>query len=312
MVVLLASLVYSGDLVLAIPGRKFDATDVAALPATSLVDLVGLKHVERPKRWNIPALTALFELLELTPGMAQLVAQGKEQPVQELQKAIDARVRRLVIARQTLQAGFQFWGRKLPDEYATDELRGKLDTAKAFLESLQAFTSPGALKNFPCGRQDVVAQRAGLDALGEVEAMHALVGDFANAASYFPAAEAALPPDHEWVGTLKNVREALVAQVLDPVKRSAAGFRQQAQARLDELKHAYVDAYLVLHARAGRRLPPARAAEPDARNDTEPVARDEGPGRCCRPRASHGGGAIGSSRSAASTRTTALLASPPG
>ena len=79
MVVVLASLVYSGDLVLAIPGRKFDATDVAALPATPLTDLVGLKHIERPKSWNIPALTALFELLELTPGMAQLVAQGKEQ-----------------------------------------------------------------------------------------------------------------------------------------------------------------------------------------------------------------------------------------
>ncbi|MYN66483.1 MAG: ATP-binding protein [Acidobacteria bacterium] len=249
-VVLLASLVYAGDLVLAIPGRKFDATDVAALPATPLTDLVGLKHVERPKSWNIPALTALFELLELTPGMAQLVAQGREQPVQELHKAIGARVKQLVLARQALQTGFQFWGRQLLDEYATDDLRGKLDSAKGFLESLQAFTSPGTLKNFPYGRQEVEAQRVGLDALGEVEAMHALVGDFANAASYFPAAEAVLPPDHEWVGKLKDVREDLVAQFLDPAKRSAAGFRQQARAKLDELKRAYIDAYLALHARA--------------------------------------------------------------
>ena len=246
----LASLVYSGDLVLAIPGRKFDATDVAALPATPLTDLVGLKHVERPKSWNIPALTALFELLELTPGMAQLVAQGREQPVQELQKARDARVKRLVIARQALQAGFQFWGRGLLDDYAADDLRGKLDAAKDFLESLQAFTSPGALKNFPYGRQEVEAQRVGLDALEEVEATHALVGDFANAASYFPAAEAVLPPNHEWVGMLKDVRQDLVAQFLDPAQRSAAGFRQQAQRKLGDLKHAYIDAYLVLHARA--------------------------------------------------------------
>ena len=249
-VVVLASLVYSGDLVLAIPGRKFDATDVAALPATPLTDLVGLKHVERPKSWNIPALTALFELLELIPGMAQLVAQGKEQPVKELQKAIDARVKRLVIARQALQAGFQFWGRGLLDDHATDDLRGKLDAAKDFLESLQAFTSPGTLKNFPYGRQEVAAQRVGLDALDEVEAMHTLVGDFANAASYFPAAEAALPPDHKWVGMLKGVREDLVAQFLDPAQRSAAGFRQQAQRKLSDLKRAYIDAYLVLHARA--------------------------------------------------------------
>ena len=195
---------------------------------------------------SITVLTALFELLELTPGMAQLVAQGKEQPVQELQKAIDARVKRLAITRQALQAGFQFWGRGLLDDYATDALRGKLDAAKDFLESLQAFTSPGTLKNFPYGQQKVEAQRVGLDALDEVEAMHTLVGDFANAASYFPAAEAVLPPDHEWVGMLKEVREDLVAQFLDPATRSATGFRQQAQRKLGELKRAYIDAYLAL------------------------------------------------------------------
>ena len=52
------------------------------------------------------------------------------------------------------------------------------------------------------------------------------------------------------MGTLKDVRDDLVAQFLDPAKRSAAGFRQQARAKLDELKRGYVDAYLALHARA--------------------------------------------------------------
>ena len=115
-VVLLASLVYSGDLVLAIPGRKFDATDIAVFAATSTDDLVNLKHIERPKEWNIPALKAVFELLGLTPGMAQLVAQGKEQPVQELQKTVTGYVNKLVMAQQTLQTGFHLWGRSLLDE----------------------------------------------------------------------------------------------------------------------------------------------------------------------------------------------------
>ena len=50
--------------------------------------------------------------------------------------------------------------------------------------------------------------------------------------------------------TLKDVREDLVAQFLDPAKRSATGFRQQAQRKLGDLKRAYVHAYLALHARA--------------------------------------------------------------
>ena len=249
-VVVLASLVYSGHVVLAVPGRKFDATDIAALAATPLADLVDLRHLERPKAWDVPALAALFELLELTPGMAQLVAQGKDEPVRELQKAVDARVNRLVTARQALGEGLHFWGRRLLDEQATDDLWGKLDAAKDFLESLQAFSSPGALKHFRHSRPQVEEQRAGLDALREVEALGALVGNFANAASYFPAAEAALPPEHEWIERLRAVREDVLAQVVDPAARSAAGFRQRAQRKLGDLKRAYIDTYLALHTRA--------------------------------------------------------------
>ena len=249
-VVVLASLVYSGHVVLAVPGRKFDATDVAALAAAPLADLVDFRHLERPKEWDVPALTALFELLELTPGMAQLVAQGKDEPVRELQKAVESWVNRLVTARQALGEGLHFWGRRLLDELATEDLRGKLDAVKDFLEALQAFSSPGALKNFRHGRLQVEAQRAGLDALREVEALRALVGNFANAASYFPAAEAALPPHHPWRDRLRAVREDLLAQVVDPVARAAADFRRRARAKLAELKRAYIETYLALHTRA--------------------------------------------------------------
>ena len=249
-VVVLASLVYSGHVVLAVPGRKFDATDVAALAAAPLADLVDFRHVERPKAWDVPALAALFELLALTPGMAQLVAQGQDEPVRELQKAVDATVNRLVTARQALAEGLHFWGRRLLDEPATGDLRGKLDAARDFLEPLQAFSSPGALKHFRHGRAEVEAQRTGLDALRQVEALRELVGHFANAASYFPAAEAALPPGHEWIERLRAVREDLFVQVVDPATRSAHGFRRRAQRKLADLKRAYVDTYLALHTRA--------------------------------------------------------------
>ena len=209
-----------------------------------------MKHVERPRAWNIPALTAVFQLLELPPGMAQLVAQGKDEPVQALQKAVVARVDGLVMARQALQAGFLFWGRNLLDEHARNDLRRKLDAAKEFLESLQSFSSPGKLKNFPYSRQDVAAQSAGQHALLEIEAIRELVGDLGHAASYLSAAEPVLPPNHRWVETMKALRETLVAKVLDPAQRSATGFRQQAQRELGDLKRAYIDVYLQLHTRA--------------------------------------------------------------
>ncbi len=59
-----------------IPGKKFDATALQQLAATSMDELVRFKHLEQPKEWNLPALKALFELLGMTPGMAQLITQG--------------------------------------------------------------------------------------------------------------------------------------------------------------------------------------------------------------------------------------------
>ena len=76
--VVMVALVYAGELVLSIPGKKYDATGLLQLAGTGIDELVQFKHIERPKDWNIPALKALFELLGLTPGMAQLFTQGKD------------------------------------------------------------------------------------------------------------------------------------------------------------------------------------------------------------------------------------------
>jgi hypothetical protein len=102
-VVLLAALVYSGDIVLAIPGKKFDANNLDLLIATPINELVYFKHIEQPREWNLPALKALFELLDLTPGMAQLVTQGEDGPVQQLQKTIGLTVEKVPIADSNQQ-----------------------------------------------------------------------------------------------------------------------------------------------------------------------------------------------------------------
>ncbi|MFP4106129.1 MAG: DUF6079 family protein, partial [Phycisphaerae bacterium] len=142
-VVVLSSLVYTGDVVMSVPGKKLDATSMSQLAATDVAELAQFKHVERPKDYNLPALTAIFELLGLTPGMAKLVTQGKDEPVVQLQKAVTSSVNRLVMAQQHLQEGLTFWNRSLLAEDQVTKLRVRLDQAKEFLESLQGYTLQG-------------------------------------------------------------------------------------------------------------------------------------------------------------------------
>ena len=249
-VVLLASLVYSGELVLAVPGKKLDATDVAVLAATPVDELANFKHVERPKEWNIPALSAVFELLGLTPGMAQLVTQGENESVKALLKAVAFYVNRLVTAQQAIREGLHFWGKNLLDERADLNLSANLDSVKVFFESLQAYSSPGRLKNFRYDRHEVEAQQAGMNALREVESLGELVAAHGGTASFLSSAEAVLPPDHKWIARMKEARATMLAQILDPATRSTTEFRREMQRTLADLKKQYVRVYLDLHTRA--------------------------------------------------------------
>jgi hypothetical protein len=248
--VVIAALVYAGEVVLSVPGKKFDATGLQQLAGTSIDELTQFKHIERPKDWNLPALKALFELLGLTPGMAQLVTQGKDEPVQELQKAVTAAVERLVLLQQTLQTGLFFWGRGLMAEDEVKKVRAKLDETKTFLESLQAYTTTGKLKNFRYETSEVTAHRKGLDSLAEIKSLEDLVVDLGTAASYLSTGEAILPVGHEWIEKVKAARDEIFAQIGDPSKRNAAAFRQQTQRKLGDLKKAYMLAYLSMHAKA--------------------------------------------------------------
>ena len=249
-IVILASLVYSGDVVLAIPGKKFDATGLPLLAGTKVEDLVEFKHIEQPKAWNLPALKALFELLELTPGMARLVTQGKDEPVQQLQKAITQTVENLVLIRQNLQSGIPFWGQRLLTDAGQEILNAKLEKTKSFLESMQAYSTPGKLKNFRYDAGEVIGHNDGLKALNEVEALQELVADLNPTASYLSTAEAILQPEHDWINSMESVRNDVLAKISDSDKLGTADFRQRVLRKFTELKKSYIRLYLEMHTKA--------------------------------------------------------------
>jgi predicted ATPase len=245
--VVMVALVYAGELVLSIPGKKYDATGLLQLAGTGIDELVQFKHIERPKDWNIPALKALFELLGLTPGMAQLVTQGKDEPLQELQAQITKVVESIVRTQQDLRDGLHFWGQSLVNEAELRTYNFQMESTKSFLESLQAFNTTGKLKNFRYDASEVTAHNNGLTALSEIKVLEALADDLGLTASYLSTAEAILPTGHEWINKMKVLRNEILIQIADPVKRSAATFRQQTQRKLADMKKAYVLAYMTMH-----------------------------------------------------------------
>ncbi len=248
--VILAALIYSGDVVLAIPGKKFDATGLQQLAATGMDELVRFKHLEQPKEWNLPALKALFELLGMTPGMAQLVTQGKEEPLQNLQHAVGNVVKRIVMTQQTLQESLSFWGLDLLAGTDLDRQANGLDEAKTFFESLQAYSSPGKLKNFRYSAQEVIAYEKAIKALDDLAALREFVMGHGPTASWLSTAEAVLPAEHDWVDRMKATRQDIL-DVLKPATLSELTTQSHdTGTKLRKLKKDYIVAYIGLHTKA--------------------------------------------------------------
>lgn len=266
--VILASLVYSGDIVLAIPGKKFDATGLQQLAATGMDELVRFKHLEQPKEWNLPALKALFELLGMTPGMAQLVTQGKDEPVQNLQQAVGKIVKRIVMTQQTLREGLSFWGLDLLAGTDLASQASGLDEAKGFFESLQAYSSPGKLKNFRYSAPEVLAHEKAVKALDELDALREFIMDHSPTAAWLATAVASASRVSEsgdsaseskpqgldlWVDQVKAIRGDVLDSINSALKTQnpqLVRLSSEVGEKLKKLKREYINQYISLHARA--------------------------------------------------------------
>jgi hypothetical protein len=250
-VVVLAALVSSGDIVLSIPGKeKFDATGLSNLANTDIDDLIRFKHIEHPKKWNLPALKTLFELMGLNPGQVQLLATNQTPPLSELLSRIGRYVEQLVLARQSLIEGLSFWGNRIYTDSECEAIQADLEKTKVFLESLQAYNTPGKLKNFRYETDDVKKHRKGIDTLADVQAIKDLIADLGPTAAYLATAEAALPAGHEWIDEMHTIRDHVLSCMTDPEKRADNAVRQQTRKKTAELKKSYIDAYLSLHTKA--------------------------------------------------------------
>ena len=108
------------------------------------------------------------------------------------------------------------------------------------MESLQAYSTPGKLKNFRYSVEEVNSHRKGLSSLKEVETLRGIVNQIGPLSSYLSTAEAVLPPENAWVVKVTKVRDSVLTQIRDPEKRKTAPFRQQVSNKLAELKKDYM------------------------------------------------------------------------
>jgi hypothetical protein len=247
LVTVLGGLIYSGDIVLAITGDKIDSGKLTLLAERNLEDLKQFKHVEAPKEINVAVLRSLFELLGLSPGLAQLATQGSEEPVKQLLDSVSELVSRVLTAGTDLQGKLTFWGKPLLTEDEIADWRKRLEALKTFTEGLSPYNTVGKLKNLRIGSDDIDAQKKNLEVLSAVEKLQELIAELGTTASYLSQAEMVLASDHPWVQKAQAARKSVLDKLAnDRSAQHAAEYRQT----LAQLKKDYLTAYVAQHSKA--------------------------------------------------------------
>ena len=243
----LGCLVYSGDIVLAITGDKIDSGKITLLAERQLDELKQFKHVEAPKEINVAVIRSLLELLGLSPGLAQLATQGKDEPVVQMLDAVGKLVKRVLHVTTDMQNRLSFWGQSLLRDEVLRDWRTRLDELKTFTESLQPYNTVGKLKNLRVTAEDIEGQKKNLEVLASVEGMLELVSELGSTAAYLSQAEMVLSADHAWVKQAQTTRKEVLEKLAeDRVGKHAAEHRQA----LTQLKKAYATAYIGQHSKA--------------------------------------------------------------
>jgi len=249
-IVLIAALVYTGELVLVMPKQTYDATNFANLAALPINELLTFRHLERPKDFNLPALKALFELLGLPKGLEVALTNQEVQAVQQLQTKISEILGKLVQAQQGLGRGFYFWGKAVLTKAELQHYRDGLAETKNFLESLQAYSTPLKFKNFRYTAGEVTAQWSGLKILQNVNHLMSVLTELNPSIAYLTTAEATLAPQHPWKMEMAQIRDKVLTSLSDVRQRNNTGFTYHTQQQLTALQKSYIQAYLKLHRQA--------------------------------------------------------------
>jgi len=249
LMVVIAALVYHGDLVIAYPGKKIDPTSLDELSKMSMVDLVAFKHLEQPKSTPIETLVELFSVLGLTVGLVKNQEYHKD-AIKALQTDVGKRLVQVVETGQKIKDRYVLWNIELLNDQDRQRISEEISELKTFLESLQKYNTEGKLKNFPYQKRDIKSFKEQLETIDELIRLTKFTEDLTPLVHYLSEAEVILPAENPVRLSIEEAKKRITPDLQDAKKRAEREFRQDLIAELTRLKREYINEYMVLHKNA--------------------------------------------------------------
>lgn len=237
--VLLAAMVFNGDIVITINGEAYDAMKYEQLIKLPLEELMDFTHIKKPSDLPLPALRELFQLFDIGQGL--LHQDALVQGIGTLNVKSQHSLQEVVTLSHEIKDGIPILEATLLSKAEVAERRDQLNELKDFLQSIQIYNTPAKLKNFKYSVEQVKSYADTFKLVGQLNILKNRAEEVTKAADYIVKAQYHLPTTHDW----QNQAEIAIENVLDALKHG-----NEIQTELKEvqrLKTGYVSIYMKIH-----------------------------------------------------------------
>lgn len=237
--VVLAALVYSGDIVITINGKPYDAMNYDQLIRLPLTDFTNFSHIKKPSGLPLAELHALFDLLEIERTFLQ--SQAMRLGIIQMQEKVQLLLEETVETLHHISDGLPFMNKEILDTSEIARHTGQLNGLKSFLEGLQVYNTPAKLHNFRYSIDDIERQKEAMASLRHLNALRQRISECVHLANYIESATQQLNIRHAW----RERAEQALKKLTDTLKKGDR--MQQEIQKLQQLQDEYKNLYLEWH-----------------------------------------------------------------
>lgn len=243
-VLILSSLIYSGELILKTAGIEFNANNMRELAKENTQNLIDFKYISRPKDLPLPVLRKIFEFLDLAPGTI-VSPQKREKAVADMLKANQQLLVEITQAQHFVNGDIKIWGKDSIESQKVEEYKEGLKDLRNFCDRLSAFNTLAKLKNMDFIIKDIEAQEENQKIIHVLSKVEKLRDTLKDNTQYLSNAES-ISQDEEWKEDIKEVKNKLNEILIDLDSIDDNTIREF-ELQLVSLKKQYIKNYMELH-----------------------------------------------------------------
>ncbi|MBQ3728152.1 MAG: hypothetical protein II903_01460 [Spirochaetales bacterium] len=245
--VILLALIYSGDIVLNLKGKKYDASNIRDLIPEGVDGISEFSSVSRPQDWNPAVIKSLLALFGEPEGLFNSIKNGEESVVQSLQTKNGDIINELATDSWKFKEGLSFFEESIDTQnLGISDLKGFVEELKNDFESLKQYNNCGKLKNLKKTVDELDGMKSRLYKEKAVRAFFLKTDELNKNHIWFESARNNLPKENGWI----QKYEALKQEALDKVRSWDITELNDLNVKFDSLKKEYVKIYSSMHAKA--------------------------------------------------------------